>query len=166
MGRTDPVDDLLEALAARGISVEVTARDLLFRPPLPLDLREAVRAHARDLALALLPPRTPCTCGCRWYWRIPGRRWRCWRCDFAEVPDDPETEVESVLCDDGVIRRPRPPQPQRLRCGVCGATYAESADGASWIPSLAGGSWPRCPDCTARGRTPDPPARPRRARGG
>jgi len=164
------VDAILDLLAEAGVTVEVLGDWRVGLRPMSRvtdEVHALIREHGRALVAALSVPRTPCTCGCRWFWRLRGRRWRCWRCDFAAVPDEPAVEVESVLCDDGVIRRPQP-RPVRYRCGVCGSTYPESADGASWIPSLAGGSWPRCPECTARGRTPDPPARPRprRARGG
>ena len=153
------VDDLLDALAARGIKVEVLDHVLRCHPRLPSDLRDAVRAHAKDIALALLPPRTPCACGCHWFWRLPRRRWRCWRCDWQDIPRD--APIESVHLEDGEIRTPRPLAPVAYRCAVCGATYPETVDGASWMQTPDGSYWPRCPECTARGRTLAQPPRQR-----
>ena len=41
-----------------------------------------------------------------------------------------------------------------LRCVVCDVTFPETAPRRSWLPSTDGGSWPRCPVCTDRGRNP------------
>lgn len=67
----------------------------------------------------------------------------------------------------GIVRRMRERGPLAVacRCGCCGTSFPWQAPGASWTPCPDGGSWPRCPVCTDRGRGTEAlslPARPRR----